>query len=136
MSSFEGWRFLRAEGFFYSLNVLYGGLGINVFHFLWKKIRFQLVKFYKLWSSNPWIRIQARMETNADPQHFFFVILILVGLQENAGNIATLLYDAMGDVDQKSVGRYTMTVKNKIGKLCNLQYIIPFVSHPCFLSSL
>jgi hypothetical protein len=76
------------------------------------------------------------METNADPQHFFFVILILVGLQENAGNIATLLYDAMGDVDQKSVGRYTMTVKNKIGKLCNLQYIIPFVSHPCFLSSL
>ncbi len=50
-----------------------------------------------------WIRIQVRIEINADQQHFFF--LTHDGLKENAGNIATLLYDAMGDVDHKSVGR-------------------------------
>jgi hypothetical protein len=89
--------------FFFSLDVLHGGVGNNVLHFFIKKNKFQLLKFYKLRSSNPWIRIQIRIKTNETTA---FVFLILDGLQENnAGNIATLLYDAMGDVDHKSVGR-------------------------------
>ncbi len=32
-----GWPLLRAEGFFYNLNILYGGLGIGKLQFLIKK---------------------------------------------------------------------------------------------------
>ncbi len=68
---------LRAGCLPCSLDVLHGGLGINVqcCNFLSEKLKnyFQLVKFYNFLSLNPWIRVQnwirSRIETNADPQH-------------------------------------------------------------------
>jgi hypothetical protein len=37
MFSSVGWPLLRAEGFFYNLDLLYGGLGIGKLQFLKKK---------------------------------------------------------------------------------------------------
>jgi hypothetical protein len=44
-----GCSLLRAEGFSFSLGVLYGGLGISKFQFLIKKIeiKFPAVNFFK-----------------------------------------------------------------------------------------
>jgi hypothetical protein len=51
---------LRAEGFFCSLGVLYGGLGISILQFLIKKIKikFLVVIFVQFLVIKPWIRIQ------------------------------------------------------------------------------
>ena len=52
-----GWPLLRAEDFFYNLDILYGGLGIGKLQFLIKKkikIKISVVIF---WSFKPWIRI-------------------------------------------------------------------------------
>jgi len=49
---------LRAEGFFCSLDVLYGGLGIGKLQiFIKKKLFFSVVIFFTFWSSKPWIQI-------------------------------------------------------------------------------
>jgi hypothetical protein len=49
-----GCSLLRAEGFFCSLGVLYGGLGISKLQFLIKKkLSFQLLIFFNPRSSNP-----------------------------------------------------------------------------------
>jgi hypothetical protein len=71
-----GCSLLRAEGVFFSLDVLYGGLGISKLNFLIKKYKFYFFS-YNFLSSEPWIRIyltiwirsRIRIETNADPQH-------------------------------------------------------------------
>jgi hypothetical protein len=47
---------LRAEGVFYNLDILYGGLGIGKLQFLIKK-KFCCNFFYNIWSLKPWIRI-------------------------------------------------------------------------------
>jgi hypothetical protein len=54
-----GCSLLRAEGFFCSLDVLYGGLGIGKLQILIKKILhfFSAVIFFNFWLSKPWIRI-------------------------------------------------------------------------------
>jgi hypothetical protein len=67
---------LKAECFFYSLDILYGGLGIGKLHFLILKnlFIFQLLLFF--WSSKPWIRFgsQPKMldpdpdQMNTDPK--------------------------------------------------------------------
>ncbi len=43
-----GWPFLRTDGFFYNLDILYGGLGIGKLQFLIKKNKknFQLKFFF------------------------------------------------------------------------------------------
>jgi hypothetical protein len=49
---------LRAEGFSCSLNVLYGGLGINKLQYLINKVKQIFSRnFFNMWSSKPWIRI-------------------------------------------------------------------------------
>ncbi len=47
---------LRAEGFFCSLDVFYGGLDMGILHFLIKILNFFL-NCYNFWSSKPLIRI-------------------------------------------------------------------------------
>jgi hypothetical protein len=51
---------LRAEGFSCSLGVLYGGLGINKWQLLMKKIKikFSAVNFFQFYVIKPWIRIR------------------------------------------------------------------------------
>ncbi len=57
-----------------SFDVLYGGLGISKLHFFIEKIKFfSSCKFFPNFrSSKPWIRI--RIETSADPQHWYRLI--------------------------------------------------------------
>jgi hypothetical protein len=45
-----GWPLFRAEGFFYNLDILYGGVGIG-------KLQFLIIIFFNFWSLKPWIRI-------------------------------------------------------------------------------
>ncbi len=54
-----GWPLLRAEDFFYNLDILYGGLGIGKLQFLIKKEKknFSFNFFFNFWSFKPWIRI-------------------------------------------------------------------------------
>ncbi len=52
-----GCSFLRAEGFFFSLEVLYGVLGISNLQFLIKKRRKKFNCTFLNLSSKPWIRI-------------------------------------------------------------------------------
>jgi hypothetical protein len=54
-----GCSLLRAKGSSFSLDVLYGGLGISKLKFLIKKIShfFSVVIFFNFWSSKPWIWI-------------------------------------------------------------------------------
>ncbi len=54
-----GCSFWKPEGFFCSLDVLYGGLRIGKLQFVWPKniTFFQLVNFFQFWSSKPWIRV-------------------------------------------------------------------------------
>ncbi len=56
-----GCSLFKTEGFFCSLNVLYGGLEISkiAIFFYQKNIikNFHLYIFYNFWSSKPWIRI-------------------------------------------------------------------------------
>jgi hypothetical protein len=56
-----GCSLLRAEGFFYSLEVFYGGLGISKLQFLIRKILiiFSAVNFSNFWSSKSWIWIRS-----------------------------------------------------------------------------
>ncbi len=55
-----GCSLLRAEGFSFSLGVLFRGLGISKWQFLIKeiKIQFPAVIFYFILGLKPWIRIQ------------------------------------------------------------------------------
>ncbi len=54
----DGCSLLRAEGFFFSLDVLYRGLGIGKLQFLIKIIfNFFSCPFFNFWSSKPWILI-------------------------------------------------------------------------------
>jgi hypothetical protein len=51
---------LRTEGFFYNLDILYGGLGIGKLKFLIKKKLKKIFScnfFFNFWSLKPWIRI-------------------------------------------------------------------------------
>ncbi len=72
---------LRAEGFFYNLDILYGGLGIGKLQFLIykkKKKKILLSFFFNFWSLKPWIRIRIGLQPqtldpdpekmNTDPQ--------------------------------------------------------------------
>jgi hypothetical protein len=79
-----GWPLLRAEGFFYNLDILYGGLGIGKLQFLIKKkeIKFSAVIFFQflvIKALDPdWIRIRIGLQPqtldpdpekmNTDPQ--------------------------------------------------------------------
>jgi hypothetical protein len=47
-----GWPLLRAEGFFYNLDTLYGGLGIGKLQFLIKKNKKNsaVIFFFYFWS--------------------------------------------------------------------------------------
>ncbi len=74
-----GWPLLRAEGFFYNLDILYGGLGIGKLQFLIKKKAkkiFSCKIFSNFWTLKPWIRIGLQHQTldpdpekmNTDPQ--------------------------------------------------------------------
>ncbi len=51
---------MRTEGFFYNLDILYGGLGVGKLQFLIKK-KFKKICscnfFFNFWSLKPWIRI-------------------------------------------------------------------------------
>ncbi len=60
-----GCSLLRTEGFYNSLGVLYGGLGISKLQFLIKKIeiKFPTINFFQFQVINPWIRIR-----DPDPQ--------------------------------------------------------------------
>ncbi len=71
------WMFsFEAGGFFCTLGVLYGGLGISKLKFLIKFI-FSAVIFFNFWSSKPWIQIgiQPKMldpdphQMNTNPTH-------------------------------------------------------------------
>jgi hypothetical protein len=62
MLSTSGFSIMTAGGFTCSLQVLHGGLELNILQFL-----FYTVKLDHFWSGKPWIRI--RIETKADPQH-------------------------------------------------------------------
>jgi hypothetical protein len=80
-----GWPLLRAEGFFYNLDILYGGLGIGKLQFLIKKIKIKIsaIIFFNFWSLKPWIRIGLQPQTldpdpdpekmNTDPQPCYCV---------------------------------------------------------------
>jgi hypothetical protein len=65
---------LRAEGFFCSLDVLYGGLGIDKLQFLF----LSAVIFFSFWLSKPLIRIDVdpqmldpdQNQINSDPKHW------------------------------------------------------------------
>jgi hypothetical protein len=73
---------LRAEGYFYNLDILYGGLGIGKLQFLIKKKKFSAVIFFQflvIKALDPdWIRIRIGVhpkmldpdpdEMNTDPQ--------------------------------------------------------------------
>ncbi len=94
-----GWPLLRTEGFFYNLDIPYGGLGIGKLQFLIKKNnkKFSAVIFFQFWSLKPWIRIGLQHQTldpdpdpekmNTDPQpciqhvktwNFFFFFLWVI----------------------------------------------------------
>ena len=55
-----GCSLLRAEGFSYSLGVLYGGQGISKLQFLIKKIeiKYSAINFFQFQVIKPWIRIR------------------------------------------------------------------------------
>jgi hypothetical protein len=70
-----GWPLLRTEGFFYNLDILYGGLGIGKLQFLIKKKK----KYLVITAFDPyWIRIRIGLQhqtldpvpekINTDPQ--------------------------------------------------------------------
>ncbi len=90
---------LRAELFFSSLDVLYGGLGIKITNFLSKKFNsfsiFICNFFLNFWSSKPWIRIRIdlkcwiriQIETNADPKHcILYTCIGTISNRENANH--------------------------------------------------
>ncbi len=76
-----GWPLLRAEGFFYNLDILYGGLGKGKLQFLIKKKKNSAVIFFQflvIKALDPdWIRIRTGVhpkmldpdpdEMNTDP---------------------------------------------------------------------
>ncbi len=64
-----GCSLLRAEGFFCSLGVLYGGLGISKLQFLIKKIKikFLAVNFLNFRSSNPDPQLEQMLDPDPDP---------------------------------------------------------------------
>ncbi len=80
-----GWPLLRAECFFYYLDILYGGLGIGKLQFLIKKKKNSAVIFFQflvIKALDPyWIRIRIHIglqhqtldpdpeKMNTDPQH-------------------------------------------------------------------
>jgi hypothetical protein len=81
---YDLWSLLRAEGFSCTLDVLYGCQGISKLQFLIKKVLnffppvnvFQCldIKIPRIWiriDLKCWIRIRTRIETNADPGHWF-----------------------------------------------------------------
>jgi hypothetical protein len=80
-----GCNLLRGEGSCCILDVLYGGLGIAIFH--QKKKNYFSCKFFQFWTSKPWIRIRIRIdlkcririETNADPKHCFIQHCFICG---------------------------------------------------------
>jgi hypothetical protein len=61
---------LRVEGFFYNLDILYGGLGIGKLQFLiikkYKKISAAI--FFNFWSLKPWIRIGSGSRIGVHPK--------------------------------------------------------------------
>ncbi len=62
-----GWPLLRAEGFFYNLDILYGGLGINKLQFLiLKKKKISaviIIQFLVIKALDPyWIRIRIGLQ--------------------------------------------------------------------------
>jgi hypothetical protein len=63
---------LRAEGFFYNLDILYGGLGIGKLQFLIKK-KFSTVSFFQflvIKALDPyWIRIRISIRIRIGLQH-------------------------------------------------------------------
>ncbi len=69
---------MRAEGFFCSLDVFYGGLGIGKSQFLIQKYLFSVVNLFNFGSSKPWIRIGIHPKMldpdlesmNSDPKHY------------------------------------------------------------------
>ncbi len=86
-----GWPLLRAEGFFYNLDILYGGLGIGKLQFLIKKKKkISAVIFLNFWSLKPWIRIRIGVhpkmldpdpdpeKINTDPQPWIKVLQFLI----------------------------------------------------------
>jgi hypothetical protein len=59
-----GYSLLRVEGFSCSLDVLYGGLGINKLQFLVKKRKennFGCFLFFNFWSSQSWFHTRIRI---------------------------------------------------------------------------
>ncbi len=56
-----GWPLLRAQGFFYNLDILYGGLGTGKLQFLLKKNfnKFSAVIFFQFLVMKSWIRIES-----------------------------------------------------------------------------
>jgi hypothetical protein len=65
-----GCSLLRAKGFFCSLGVLYGSLGISKLQFLIKKIeiKFSAISFFQFYVIKPWIRIRnPELEKMLDP---------------------------------------------------------------------
>ncbi len=94
ISSFEvlDGSLLRAEDFSYSLDALYGGLGVCKLQFLIKYFFSAVNFFFNFWSSKPctWIRIRIhigirmdlkccshiriRIKNNSDPKHWLKVI--------------------------------------------------------------
>ncbi len=81
-----GWPLLRAKGFFYNLDTLYGGLGIGKLQFLikkkklWIRIRKKLIRihnpdFYPPGSGSTDL-IESESNRDSDPKHGFqFCIL-------------------------------------------------------------
>jgi hypothetical protein len=69
-----GWPLLSAEGFFYNLDILYGGVGIGKLQFLIKKKKILVIKALDPY----WIRIRIGLQhqtldpvpekINTDPQ--------------------------------------------------------------------
>jgi|LakMenE01Jun11ns_1017448.scaffolds.fasta_scaffold9762832_1 hypothetical protein len=133
-----GWRFLRDEGFFCNLDILYGGLGIGKLQFLIKKnlIFFSVVIFFKLLVikalDTDWIRIRISLQhqtldpdpekMNTDPKPCLKLFLSSrennLGCHSGSGSPPTI--PVPGVRGQKSTGSGSATLVFKAGWILTL----------------
>ncbi len=80
-----GCSLLRAKGFSWSFDVLYGGLGIIKLQFFWskkKEKKFSAVLFFIVLSSKLWIRIRFRIQWIRIHHYYYYYLVLYFRLQE------------------------------------------------------